>query len=69
MQLVGGDIVTYSQAQTFWGVEGGLDVLGSAASAWRVEAKGFYTASSDTNIAGGKLSIKVPLFQSGPVLR
>jgi hypothetical protein len=55
VQLVSGDIVTYSQAHTFWGVEGGLDVLGSAVSAWRVEAKGFYTASSDTNIAGGKL--------------
>jgi hypothetical protein len=68
-QLVGGDIVTYSQAQTFWGVEGGLDVLNGGVSGWRVGAKGFYTASADTNTTGGQLYVKIPLFQSGPVLR
>jgi hypothetical protein len=68
VQLVGGDIITFNQAQTFWGVEGGLDVYGGV-SGWRVGAKGFYTASSDTNVAGGQLCLKIPLFQGPPVLR
>ena len=69
VQLVGGDIVSYSQAQTFWGVEGGLDVLNGGVSGWRMGAKGFYAASSDTRVSGAQLYFETPLYQGAPTLR
>jgi hypothetical protein len=57
--LVGGDVLSLSEAKTFWGAQGGLDVLGT--SGWTVGIMGFYTASSDTNIAGGSAYVRVPL--------
>lgn len=57
--LPGGDLISLTQAQTFWGTQAGLDVMG--ASGWTVGVKGFYTASADTNIAGGGVTVKVPL--------
>jgi hypothetical protein len=56
--LPGGDIVSLQQAQTFWGTQLGLDVRGP--SGWRIGAKGFYSASSDTNITGGSVHVTIP---------
>lgn len=67
--LPGGDAITGQVAKTFWGAEGGLDVLNGGVSGWRVGAKVFYTANSDINVAGGQAYLKIPLFQSRPVLR
>jgi len=69
VQLAGGDLVTYSQAKTFWGAEGGVDVLNGGVYGWRVGARGFYNSSADTSIAGGSLSLNIPLWRGAPVLR
>jgi hypothetical protein len=57
--LPGGDVLRLRAANTFGGGELGLDVR--FASGWTVGAKGFYTASSDTSIAGGQAYVKIPL--------
>ncbi len=54
-----GDVVGLSQAQTFGGGEVGLDAR--VPNGWTVGVKGFYTASSDTNIAGGSAYVRIPL--------
>ncbi len=69
VQLAGGDLVSYSHARTFWGAEGGVDVLNGGVYGWRVGARGFYTSSADTSIAGGSLSLNIPLWRGAPVLR
>ncbi len=56
--LLGGDVLSLQEAQTFWGGQLGLEVSG--ANGWVVGAKGFYTASADTNIAGGTAYVKIP---------
>ena len=57
--LPGGDLVSLSQAQTFGGGELGLEAR--TLNGWTIGAKGFYTASSDTNIAGGSAFVRIPL--------
>jgi hypothetical protein len=69
VQLVGGDVVAYSPARTFWGIDGGVDVYNNARNGWRVGARGFYNSSSDTSIAGANLSLSVPLWRGPPVVR
>ena len=54
-----GDVVGLSQAQTFGGGELGLDAR--VPNGWTIGAKGFYTASADTNIAGGTAYVRIPL--------
>lgn len=54
----GGDTVWFTQALTYWGVRGGLEVTG--ATGLTVGVKGFYAASSDTQIAGGAAYIRIP---------
>jgi hypothetical protein len=56
--LPGGDIVSLQQAQTFLGTQLGLDIRG--AGGWKIGARGFYSASSDTNITGGSAYVKIP---------
>ena len=56
--LPGGDVFTLMQSPTYWGGEWGLDVTG--AKGLTVGAKGYYTASSDTNILGGSVYVKIP---------
>jgi hypothetical protein len=62
--LPGGDLISLQEAQTFWGGQWGLDVRGP--SGWTVGAKGFYSASSDTNITGGRVYAKIPLSYAEP---
>ena len=57
--LAGGDLLSLQEAQTFLGTELGIDVHGP--NGWTVGAKGFYQASTDTNIVGGRAFIKIPL--------
>jgi len=57
--LVGGDVLGLQEALTFWGTEFGIDVRGP--NGWTVGAKGFYSASADTNITGGTAYVKIPL--------
>jgi hypothetical protein len=56
--FVGGDVINLQMARTFWGSEFGLDVVNK--SGFRVGIKGFYLASTDTNVAGGTAYIKIP---------
>jgi hypothetical protein len=56
--LPGGDLVSLTEAQTFWGAHLGLDVL--CANGWTVGVNGFYTASSDTSFSGASAHIKIP---------
>jgi hypothetical protein len=57
--LVGGDVASLTEAQTFYGAQLGLDAR--AANGWTIGVKGFYTASADMNFAGGNAYIKIPL--------
>jgi len=56
--LPGGDTIGFAEAKTFWGTQGGVDVR--IRNGWMVGAKGFYTASSDTSIAGGTAYLRIP---------
>jgi hypothetical protein len=56
--LPNGNIVYYSPANTFWGPELGLTI--ATPGWWNVQARGFYLASSDTDVAGGSLSARIP---------
>ena len=60
--LAGGDAVSFSDGTTFVGAQLGLDVR--AANGWTVGVNGFYSHSSDTDIAGGRAYVKIPF---GPV--
>jgi hypothetical protein len=55
------DTLNFAQSNTFWGVEGGLDTLfrGSA----RFGIKTFYQTSADTQIIGGNVFLKIPLWE------
>jgi hypothetical protein len=57
--IVGGDVLSLQEAQTFWGTTLGVDVRGP--NGWTVGAKGFYQASADTNFTGGTAYVKIPL--------
>jgi hypothetical protein len=57
--LIGGDTLSMGTANTFVGTELGRDIL--AGGGWVIGAKGFYTASADTNIAGGSAYLRIPL--------
>jgi hypothetical protein len=65
--LAGGDAVNFSDATTFVGAQVGLDV--KAANGWTVGANGFYSHSSDTEIAGGRVYVKVPFGPATVVAR
>jgi hypothetical protein len=65
--LAGGDAVNFSDATTFVGGQIGLDV--KTANGWTVGANGFYSHSSDTEIAGGKVYVKVPFGPATVVAR
>jgi hypothetical protein len=56
--LAGGDIFSFAEGNTFFGTKLGLDVY--APGRWTVGVKGFYTASSDTTIAGGNVYLRIP---------
>jgi hypothetical protein len=55
--LPGGDLLSLTQAQTFWGTELGVSVRGAG---WTGGIKGFYQASADTNAVGGAVYLKIP---------
>jgi hypothetical protein len=57
--LATGDVITFSQGNTFWGGQLGLDIRGLGGVV--VGFNGFYASSSDTEIAGGRAYVKVPL--------
>ena len=63
--LPGGDVVTDNPAKTFWGTDFGVSALGP--SGWSLGVKGFYEASSDTNILGGMVTLNIP-FNYRPVV-
>lgn len=65
--LAGGDAVNFSDATTFVGAQAGLDVR--TANGWTVGANGFYSHSSDTEIAGGRVFVKIPLGPATVVAR
>ena len=65
--LAGGDAVNFSDATTFVGGQIGLDV--KTANGWTVGANGFYSHSSDTEIAGGRVYVKVPFGPTTVVAR
>jgi hypothetical protein len=60
--LAGGDAVSFSDGTTFVGAQAGFDVR--AANGWIVGVNGFYSHSSDTDIAGGRAYVRIPF---GPV--
>jgi hypothetical protein len=53
------DTFAFGDAKTFWGTQLGVDAR--APNGWIVGAKGFYTASADTNIAGGSAYVRLPI--------
>ncbi len=53
-----GDLVNFQEANTFWGTELGVDARGAGGGT--VGVKGFYSASTDTNIIGGAAYVKIP---------
>jgi hypothetical protein len=57
-QLPSGDVYYFSPANTFWGPEVGLTIAGQ--QWWSVQARGFYLASADANVAGGSLQLRIP---------
>jgi hypothetical protein len=65
--LAGGDAVNFSDATTFVGGQVGLDVR--TTNGWTVGANGFYSHSSDTEIAGGRVYVKVPFGPATVVAR
>jgi hypothetical protein len=65
--LAGGDAVNFSDATTFVGAQVGLDAR--IANGWTVGANGFYSHSSDTEIAGGRVYVKIPLGPATVVAR
>jgi hypothetical protein len=56
--FAGGDVVTATTAKTFWGTDFGVSAL--TPGGWSLGVKGFYETSSDTNIIGGMVSLKIP---------
>lgn len=56
--LIGGDTVFTSQAHTYWGGQGGLEVTN--AQGWKAGVKGVYMASADTTIVAGNLYVRIP---------
>jgi Autotransporter beta-domain len=60
--LAGGDAVAFADGTTFVGAQAGLDVR--AANGWIIGVNGFYSHSSDTDIAGGRAYVRIPF---GPV--
>jgi hypothetical protein len=56
--LAGGDAVNFSDGTTFVGAQAGLDVR--TRNGWTVGVNGFYSHSSDTDIAGGRAYVKIP---------
>lgn len=60
-----GDTLDFSQGQTWWGVQAGLNVLDRGGVKAGVNA--YYRASSDTSVLGGGLFLKVPLFADSVV--
>ena len=56
--LPSGDLLSIQMAKTFAGAELGVEARGPGG--WTFGVRGFYTASSDTNIVGGQLTIKIP---------
>jgi hypothetical protein len=54
------DVISFGQGRTWWGVQGGLNVLDRGGL--KAGLGGYYAASSDTSILGGKVFVKVPLF-------
>jgi hypothetical protein len=55
------DTLNFGQSNTFWGVEGGVNLLNRGGLT--VGARAFYVASADTNTVGGNIILKVPLWQ------
>ena len=56
--LAGGDAVSFSDGTTFVGAQAGFDVR--AANGWIVGVNGYYSHSSDTDIAGGRAYVRIP---------
>jgi len=56
--LAGGDLLSVLPARTFGGAELGVD--GRGPGGWTVGVKGFYEASTQTNITGGSVTVKIP---------
>jgi hypothetical protein len=59
------DTFSFGEANTFWGVEAGLNVLDRGGI--KAGMKAYYRASSDTSTLGGNLFLKIPFFD-GPVV-
>jgi hypothetical protein len=55
---VAGDTIFFNDAKTFGGAEVGVDMR--AHGGWDFGLKGFYEASADTTITGGRAYVKVP---------
>jgi hypothetical protein len=54
------DTFSFGQGRTWWGVQGGLNVLDRGGL--KAGFNAYYRASSDTSVLGGGLFLKVPLF-------
>ena len=65
--FAGGDVITFQNAKTFWGSDFGISARVGTGAIYGAE--GFYRASSDTSIAGGRGYIKVPFGPPAGVLR
>jgi len=61
--MAGGDAVTFADGTTFVGAQVGLDVR--ARNGWTVGINGFYSHSSDTDVTGGRVYVKIPF---GPAM-
>jgi hypothetical protein len=65
--LAGGDAVNFSDGTTFVGAQAGLDVR--TRNGWTVGVNGFYSHSSDTDIAGGRAYVRIPFGPATVVAR
>jgi hypothetical protein len=55
------DTLNFGQSNTYWGVQGGVNLLNRGSVTLGVNA--FYQASGDTNTVGGNVVLKIPLWQ------
>jgi hypothetical protein len=58
------DTLFFTQSNTFWGVQLGMNLLGLGSTKLGVQA--FYEASADTQIFGGDVFVKIPLWEPPP---
>ena len=54
------DTLFIGQSNTFWGTQGGVNIVGGAS--FKAGVSAFYMASADTKIVGGNVFLKIPFF-------